>query len=189
MAMNNRNFPAGMTFCVKSISVYGRLGFIWLLALYGHASAATLSLSKMDKILILAPHPDDETIGAGGVIQKAMALKIPLKIVYLTNGENNELAFLVFKKHPVLDRSGLLKMGTLRSQEATEAMQSFGFNKSQLVFLGYPDFGTMKIFTKYWGDTKSFKSLISRVSAVPYQNAFSYNLPYKGESIDRKSVV
>ena len=35
-----------------------------------------------DRILILAPHPDDEAIGAGGIIQEALKRKLPIKVAY-----------------------------------------------------------------------------------------------------------
>lgn len=154
-------------------------------------ASSPISLTKQDKILILAPHPDDEAIGTGGVIQKAVELGIPIKVVYLTNGDNNELAFLVYEKHPIIARSGLLKMGEMRRQEAVEAMRSLGLQKSQLIFLGYPDFGTTEIFTKYWGDARPFKSMLTRVTSVPYKDSFTYGAPYKGESVlnDIKKVL
>ncbi|MBL8012800.1 MAG: PIG-L family deacetylase [Candidatus Omnitrophica bacterium] len=148
-------------------------------------AALPLTLTPQDRVLILAPHPDDEAIGTGGVIQRAVGMGIPLKVVYLTNGENNQLAFIVYKKHPVLNRSGLLKMGEIRRQEAVMAMQSLGVPAEQLIFLGYPDFGTNEIFTKYWGRQKPFRSMLARVSSVPYPEAYSYNAPYQGESILR----
>jgi len=176
--------PAGIHYSMTARCAIGLL-LICAFVLNGKSAPASsdLVLHKHDKILVLAPHPDDETIGTGGIIQRATELGIPLKVVYLTSGETNELAFLAYKKHPVLDRRGLLKMGETRHQEALNAMQFFGLKKSQLIFFGYPDFGTMAIFTKHWHQSRSYKSMLARVNAVPYQNAFSYNAPYKGESV------
>ena len=36
-------------------------------------SGGEITLEASDRLLILAPHPDDETIATGGVIQKAVA--------------------------------------------------------------------------------------------------------------------
>lgn len=154
-------------------------------------ASSIISLTDQDKILILAPHPDDEAIGTGGMIQKAVALGIPVKVVYLTNGDNSELAFLAYKKHPILSRVGLLNMGKIRHQEAISAMKSLGLEESQLIFLGYPDSGTTEIFTKYWGAVRPFKSMLTKITFVPYQDTFSYKAPYKGESIlnDIKKIL
>ena len=65
------------------------------------------------------------------------------------------------------------------------------FNDNDFVFLGYPDFGTMNIFTGYWGSSKSFRSMFTRVTAVPYKECLSYGAPYTGESIlkDIKKIL
>lgn len=150
-----------------------------------------LSLAPTDRILLLAPHPDDEAIATAGLLQKAKAMNIPVKIVYLTHGDNNELAFLVYKKRPILSRGGLLKMGELRRQEAIKAMKDLGYNEDHLVFLGYPDFGTLNIFVRFWGEGKPYRSLLTRVTTVPYADSFNPDAPYKGESIlaDMKHIL
>ncbi len=128
----------------------------------------TFSLTNQDRILILAPHPDDEAIGAAGVIQKALQENIPFKIIYLTNGDNNEPSFMVNQKRLVFRQKAVLMMGQLRGQEASLGMESLGVKKDQLVFLGYPDWGTENIFTSFWGEKKPFKSMLTRVRQVPY---------------------
>jgi LmbE family N-acetylglucosaminyl deacetylase len=48
----------------------------------------SLELAHPDKrrIVVLAPHPDDEVLGAGGTIIKALAARIPVTVVYVTSG-------------------------------------------------------------------------------------------------------
>jgi len=150
-----------------------------------------VSLQENDRVLILAPHPDDESIGTGGIIQEAIAKKNPIKVVYYTNGDSNELAFIVYEKKLLFNRKDFLKMGEVRRKEAINAMDVLGLEQENLVFLGYPDFGTMHIFTQYWGDTKPFKSLLTKVRKVPYPECLSPKAPYVGESIlkDLKTVI
>ncbi len=159
--------------------------------LFASNTPQPIQITSSDRILIFAPHPDDEAIGTAGVIQRAIELKVPFKIVYLTNGDNNELAFLVYKKHPILSRKGLLGMGELRRKEAVEAMNFLGVDNSQQVFLGYPDFGTSNIFVQHWGKTRPFKSMLTRVREVPYDDVLSPEAPYTGESIlnDFKNLI
>ena len=52
--------------------------------------------SKTDRVLILAPHPDDEAIGCAGVIQQAVSSGAQVRIAYLTNGDHNQVAFMVY---------------------------------------------------------------------------------------------
>lgn len=143
-----------------------------------------------DRVLILAPHPDDETLGAAGVIQKALGAGAKAKVVCLTNGEHNQLAFIFYEKRLVLKRRGFIYLGKVRMKETKEAMKYLGLNDEDIIFLGYPDSGTLDILTKYWADTKPYRG-ISRISSVPYPECLSPHAPYVGESIlkDLKEVI
>jgi len=136
-----------------------------------------------DRILILAPHPDDESLCCAGVIQQARKLGIPLKIVFLTYGDNNEWSFLLYRKHPVVMPRAVQSMGLLRYKEAHDAARMLGVDPSDLIFLGYPDFRTLDIWLTHWADSPAAESMLTRVRAVPYTNAFRPNAPYKGEDI------
>ena len=43
-------------------------------------------LLKNDRVLVVAPHPDDETIGMGGTIAKLVSLSIPVRVIFMSNG-------------------------------------------------------------------------------------------------------
>ncbi len=140
-------------------------------------------ISKDDRILILAPHPDDEDLGCGGLIQKALKAKAQVKIAYLTNGDHNEFAFLVYEKMPILTNAEFIKMGKLREQEAKSAMKVLGMDEKDLTFFGYPDYGTDTMFFSYWDSSRPFKDKLTRQPSVPYKESPSYGAPYKPENI------
>jgi LmbE family N-acetylglucosaminyl deacetylase len=149
-------------------------------------------LSKSsDRILILAPHPDDEILGCGGIIQNAVRMNIPLKIVFLTYGDNNEWSFLIYRKHLVFMPKAVQTMGLIRREEAIEASQVMGLSPDHLIFLGYPDFKTLNIWYSHWGNQPAAKSMLTSVRAVPYANAFRPGAPYKGEDVlqDLKTII
>ena len=139
--------------------------------------------TKDDRVLIMAPHPDDETIAVAGVIQRAKKAGAEIKVVCFTNGDHNELSFIVYEKRLTLKSGEFIHMGEVRRNETISAMKSLGLGGQDLVFLGYPDFGTMEILTKYWGDAKPYKSLLTKQSRVPYPDCLSPGAPYVGESI------
>ena len=149
------------------------------------------AFNKGDRVLIFAPHPDDEAIGCGGIIQQALAAGSKVKIVYLTNGDHNELAFIVYEKRLTFMPGEFLYLGSVRRQEAINAMKLLGLNENNLIFLGYPDFGTFTIFSQYWQTKKPFKNMMTRVGSVPYKQDLSFGAPYTGESIlsDFKKVL
>ena len=176
---------------MKSKTVFILFSMI-LIAYAGASTAAEMPpFKKADRILILAAHPDDETIGAAGVIQKALKAGAKVKVALYTNGDNNEPAFSVYEKRLTFRKGEFIHMGEVRRLETVSAMNYLGLNRKDLIFLGYPDFGTMAIFTRYWGGVKPFKSFFTRVSKVPYPECLSPGAPYAGESIlkDLKKAV
>ena len=154
----------------------------------GSGDSATwprVTLTPKDRILILAPHPDDEVLGCGGIIQQALAMHVPVQIAFLTYGDNNQWSFLIYRKHPVLGKEAVQRMGLVRHDEAVTAATILGVPADHLTFLGYPDFGTLSMWKSHWGDRSPFQSMLTRVAAVPYANALRPGTPYKGEEVLR----
>jgi LmbE family N-acetylglucosaminyl deacetylase len=149
------------------------------------ASDEPVTFATDDRVMVLAPHPDDETLGCGGVLHDAAKAGIPTHVVFLTNGDANELSFLVWERHPVVTSSGALAMGRRRGEEALRAAGSLGLPADAVTFLGYPDAGTMDMWTKCWGARPPHRSLLTRVTAVPYETALRPGAPYKPEDVMR----
>jgi len=154
-------------------------------------SFGNVILSATDRILVLAPHPDDEVLGAGGVIQQAVAMKLPVKIVFLTYGDSNQWSFLLYRKHPVFFPGAVETMGLVRHDEAIDSSRILGVEAQDLIFLGYPDFGTLNIWYYHWNQRPAYRSIMTRVIAVPYKGAYHFGAPYMGEDIvgDLRSIL
>jgi len=176
---------------IKALLLFPCLMLLLVCSCYGEEMQPMPAFNKADRVLFLAPHPDDEVIATGGILQQVISEGLPLKVVYFTNGDNNQLAFIVYEKRIVFRKGEFTFMGEVRRKEAVKAMGLLGIKEKDLIFLGYPDFGTMNIFTKYWGDDVPFKSMLTRVTNVPYKECFSYRAPYTGESvlIDLKTIL
>jgi LmbE family N-acetylglucosaminyl deacetylase len=144
-----------------------------------------------DRILICAPHPDDELLGCGGIIQHAVEMGLPVHIVFLTYGDANEWSFMVYRERPVVSSRGAINMGLVRHEEALKSASILGLSKDNLTFLGYPDFGTLNIWYKCWNNSPPYKSILTRVTQVPYNNALRAGALYKGDDIlkDIKTVI
>lgn len=155
------------------------------LALAARAGAvpSELAFTAADRLLVLAPHPDDETIACGGVLQRAQALGLPVRVVFLTYGDNNEWSFAVYRKHAVLEPAAVRRMGQLRHDEAVAATGHLGIPADRLIFLGYPDFRTLRLWTDHWGERPPLESMLTRSTNVPYANAYRPGAPYTGEAV------
>lgn len=152
-------------------------------ALPASAAAGPVALQENDRILVLVPHPDDEVLGAGGVLREAARRGLPVRVVFLTNGDSNEWSFLAYRKRPVLMPAGALAMGAVRHQEALAAAAALGVFARDLTFLGYPDYGTLDIWRSHWALSPPDRGRLTRARAVPYPTAFRPGAPFKGEEI------
>lgn len=81
-------------------------------------------------LLVVAPHPDDETLGCGGLIAAAMVRRLPTHVLFVTDGGAS---------HPdsrIWDRARLAR---LREAEAAEALRRLGAGYAPRGFLRLPD--------------------------------------------------
>jgi LmbE family N-acetylglucosaminyl deacetylase len=139
-------------------------------------------LTSQDRIVVVAPHPDDEVLGAGGLIQQACAAGAEVHVIYLTNGDHNQVAFKLYKLKLHLTPIQYLSFGRLREREAAAATAILGLAPEQLTFLGFPDYGTMTIWRDYWREPTPFRSDATRSNAVPYEQAYIFGQPYTPEN-------
>ncbi|MCX6084138.1 MAG: PIG-L family deacetylase [Caldiserica bacterium] len=153
--------------------------------------AATLSqpgnqlpeIHSTDSVLIVAPHPDDECIATGGAILHAINAGAKVHVVYLTYGDNYEIAYWALKKVPAMTPSEFRALGELRRTEAVKGAASLGLTPDCLTFLGYPDSGTLHIWETTWQPGTSRLHVATNARSVPYFDALSPGSPYNAAAI------
>jgi glycosyltransferase involved in cell wall biosynthesis/LmbE family N-acetylglucosaminyl deacetylase len=77
-------------------------------------------LASGKKILLLAPHEDDETLMCAGIIAHALTNGADIKVVVVTNGDNKGR-----------------EKGIIRMRETIKAMEYLGLNAANIIFFGY----------------------------------------------------
>ncbi len=107
-----------------------------------------LTIPAHERVLILAPHPDDETLATGGVLAACDARAGPdqLRIVVVTNGDASRLAAWLTFKRP-LTPTRLQTLARWRQQETLAALNTLGVVRAQIEFWGFPDQGLSFLWT------------------------------------------
>lgn len=139
-----------------------------------------------DRIVIFAPHEDDETLGCAGYIQRAVAVGAHLRVVLVTNGEYPELSVVLFEEPHLPSRSAFIALGYQRQKETLAALQRLGLPATQVTFLGYPNNYLNQLWLPtHWLESSPVRSVRTRATRSPYANSFTPNAIHCGSSVLR----
>ena len=112
-----------------------------------------LMFDSDSRLLLIAPHPDDESLGCGVVLQRGVRAGAAIQVVYATDGEDNPWPHRLIERKWHLDAEDRKRWGQLRRAEALAALSVLGVRLSDVRFLGLPDQGITNLLTHDCGST------------------------------------
>ena len=132
----------------------------------------------------MAPHPDDESLCCGGVIERAREAGAQVSIVWLTSGDAFEFdaAWVEHSLHP--GAMGMRALGARRMREARLAALRLGVPAQRQFFLGFPDRGLLPLLLDYV--YVPYRSPYTGLSSVGYAGALQPGLAYEGANLERE---
>jgi LmbE family N-acetylglucosaminyl deacetylase len=141
-----------------------------------------------DRVLIVAPHVDDEVIAAGGYAADALASGAEVFVVFLTAGDGNRYSARVIGNPLDTRNDRYLAVGHVRIGEAKHAMQLLGVARDHFFILGYPDSGLSSILEDRHAIVRARRT---GVNSVPYSEALTPGAPYRYDSVmnDMRGVL
>ncbi|WP_043697836.1 PIG-L deacetylase family protein [Luteibacter sp. 9133] len=81
-------------------------------------------------LVVIAPHPDDESLGMGGLLASAQSMGTPVTVVFLTDGEGSHVGSPSFPPET---------LARWRRAEATDALFALGIPPTSARFLALGD--------------------------------------------------
>lgn len=100
-------------------------------------------MSERPRILVVDPHPDDESFFWGGTLAKYAQMGADIHLLVLSSGEKGKIAFaqgeriLTRNVEPNEER----QFAELRQEECLEATENLGIRKDNTEFAGLPNLG------------------------------------------------
>ena len=91
-----------------------------------------------ERIIVFAPHPDDETFGCGGLIAKRLSENCEVLVVVLTDGKYAFQVMFGIDSEPTPD-----ELQEIRKEEVKRATKILGLPEKNLLFLDFED-GTLE---------------------------------------------
>ena len=95
-------------------------------------ASATALFGDAQRLVVVSPHPDDEVLGCGGMLQLLAAADRPVQLISVTDG---------CASHPGSERWPVERLSVIRPQESAEALRRLGMPMHQLKWLrgGFAD--------------------------------------------------
>lgn len=140
-------------------------------------------VSKQTRLLVVAPHCDDETLGCGGLIHDVVQAGGQVFAVFMTNGDGFTVATEEQFHRISLTNADYVNSGYTRQIEALQALHLLGMPKNQIVFLGYPDRGLKSMWMDYWDSNQPYQSRYTGSNHSPYNNSYQKDAPYVGQAV------
>lgn len=135
------------------------------------------ALSPQERIFVLSPHPDDETLGAGGLIYRARQAGLAVQIGFLSNGDGSrttQISQVLRRKN----ETALPDIARYRQGEAIAAAAQLGVEEADCLFFGFPDGGARAIWDGDYSSQSPYVSPFTGYSRVEYERAYAPHSPY-----------
>ncbi len=149
------------------------------------------SPNRATRLLVFAPHCDDEILGCGGLIQQTHESGGAVRTVILTNGDGFRTAVERQARTMHIGPSDYIQFASLRQQESLNALNLLGETAEDTLFLGYPDRGLMPMWNAHWLRSAPFFSAYTQCDRSPYSRTFDHNANYCGQDVlsDIKAIL
>src|SRR5947209_8614848 len=105
------------------------------------ATVMTPALNSASRLMLLAPHPDDEALACSIVLQRAVGAGAAIRVVYATDGDDNPWPQRVLERKWRIDIADRKRWGQLRRSEALASLRVLGVDWLHTEFLALPDQG------------------------------------------------
>lgn len=106
-----------------------------------HNDAMTLAFDSDTRLLVVAPHPDDEIIACGGLLQAVARAGGRARVLFATDGDNNPWPQRLTERRWRLDAQARKRWGALRRAEAEAALGALQCDGLDGMHVGWPDGG------------------------------------------------
>ena len=134
-------------------------------------------------LLVVSPHPDDETLCCAGAIQRVLRAGGQAAVVWVTSGDAERDGLLALARLFHGGSTAARDLGARRMSEARAATALLGVPPRGQLFLGYPDGGLGELLGAH--RSTAYTSAATAAAVVPYGDALYPGHAYTGEELTR----
>lgn len=157
----------------------------WVVATASVTAAQTgaLDVNAGERLVVVAPHPDDETLGSAGLIQRVLERGGTVRVVLVTAGDGYVEAVVHETGQPRPRPAEYVAYGESRLREARSALRELdGETIRAEHLLGFPDGGIEPLLSAH---TRAHpeQSSTTGASEPPYREAEHPDVRYDGDDL------
>lgn len=143
-------------------------------------------ISSTTRLMVFSPHPDDETLGTAGLIQRVIQKGGKVRVVFMTSGDGFTEGVEKERRlqHPTA--IDFRRYGKEREQEALHALAVLGLQKEDVEFLGFPDAVLSNLIRKYPCDPMVCRSPFTLITHPPASDIVVRHTDYSGRDLVRE---
>ncbi len=143
-------------------------------------------ISKDTRLMVFSPHPDDESLGAAGLIQRVIETGGSVKVVFMTNGDGFPEAVEMGDHISNPTARDFREYGEDRMFESLKALATLGMQQGDVIFLGFPDGGLSALRAKAAGKRQAYTSPTTGESRPSALEQVVPQTGYTGEGLQRE---
>jgi len=142
-----------------------------------------------ERLLVLAPHPDDEALSAAGMIQQVFERGGSVRTVVVTAGDAYVDAIEAATGRTHLKPKDFLNYGEERLDESRNVARFLGHRFIHLDLLGFSDGSIYEMLVTHWQRKHPDKSDYTGFNHVPYREAEDKGIAQDGEDLRNELVA
>lgn len=135
------------------------------------------------RVLVVAPHCDDETLGCAGIMQEVLGAGGQVMVAAMTNGDGFTFAAKGQFHRLFINNFDYIQSGYTRQKELLRALNRLGVAEEKVVFLSYPDRGLRDLWLDHWDSSTPYQSRYTGRDHSPYYNSYRPDAIYAGETV------
>ncbi|MGA7578113.1 MAG: PIG-L deacetylase family protein [Desulfobaccales bacterium] len=138
------------------------------------------------RLMIFSPHPDDETLGAAGLIQRVLREGGKVKVVFMTDGAGFPEGVEREDRISNPTAKDYRNYGDERRGEALMADTRLGLKEGETTFLGFPDGGLSYLLRKYCSGSQAYQSPYTKENCPPPLEIVIPHTVFTGDDLTRE---
>lgn len=138
----------------------------------------------MGKIVLVAPHPDDEVLANGGMLADAVLRGQEVFVILMTAGDSFPWDISTTVRSWFADGEPFIELGHRRIAEFLASTKALGIPRDRVYVLGFSDQSIAALGSTHF--IAPYTSPKTKVNKIPYAEAYQPNRPYTGIELERQ---